>query len=175
MIFKSSNIHFRKIEKDDFGLLYKWQNDFEVFGALTDSADLYNQEDVEEFYDKIKKEKNYMVIHNEDQMAIGRVALLKEDYKQRNAEALILIGEKEYWGQGYGEEAFRLLLDYAFGELNFHRISLQVFSFNQIAKKMYEKIGFKEEGCLREALYHDGMWHDTYIMGLLKREFLKLE
>ncbi|WP_223292378.1 GNAT family N-acetyltransferase [Salipaludibacillus neizhouensis] len=104
---------------------------------------------------------------------IGRVALPFLDYEHRNTEILIMIGEKDYWGKGYGKEAFQLLLDYVFIELNLHRVGLKVFSFNEKAIRMYGKLDFQVEGKLRESLYRNGKWHNIYLMGLLKSEYLK--
>ncbi|MED4174038.1 GNAT family protein, partial [Halalkalibacterium halodurans] len=93
------------------------------------------------------------------------------DYKNRNAECIIDIGEKTYWGKGYGFEALRLLLNYAFLEMNLHRVSLRVFSFNKKAIRLYEKLGFKHEGTSRQCLYRYGQWHDIVHMGILKDEY----
>ncbi|MEC3557614.1 GNAT family protein, partial [Bacillus thuringiensis] len=71
----------------------------------------------------------------------------------------------------YGSEAMKLLLDYAFLELNLHRVSLRVFSFNHKAIKLYEKIGFVHEGSSRQSLYRNGAWHDIVHMGLLQSEY----
>lgn len=68
-----------------------------------------------------------------------------------------------------------MLLDYAFLELNLHRISLRVFSLNERAIHIYNKIGFVQEGVVRESLYRSGKWHDIIIMGILKREYFSKE
>lgn len=78
---------------------------------------------------------------------------------------------RKYQGQGYGQEATRLILDYAFSKIGLHRVQLEVFSFNERAKRSYEKCGFVVEGRLRDALCWDGERHDTLIMGVLKSEF----
>ncbi|HHQ0225408.1 TPA: GNAT family N-acetyltransferase, partial [Listeria innocua] len=58
---------------------------------------------------------------------------------------------------------------------NLHRVYLQVFSFNERAIKLYEKMGFTHDGKFREAIYRDGRWHDTVIMSILKKEYLNKE
>lgn len=85
---------------------------------------------------------------------------------------IIDIGEKEYWGSGYGFEAVNVLLTYAFLEQNIHRISLNVFAFNERAIRLYERIGFQQEGRSREAIFRDGRYHDIIQMGLLQTEFI---
>lgn len=84
----------------------------------------------------------------------------------------VAIGEKENQGQGYGREAMRLALDYAFLELNLHRVCLTVFSYNEAAVRLYESLGFSREGLYREHLKRDGRRYDMFLYGLLAREWL---
>lgn len=73
-------------------------------------------------------------------------------------------------GAGKGSEVMRAVMDMAFGELNAHRLYLDVMEDNQRARHVYEKLGFKEEGRLREAVYRGGKWCDLIVYGLLARE-----
>lgn len=75
-----------------------------------------------------------------------------------------------YRGRGYGPEATRLILRYAFDEIGLHRVQLEVFWYNERALRSYEKCGFVLEGRMREALRWDGHWHDTLVMGVLRSE-----
>jgi RimJ/RimL family protein N-acetyltransferase len=78
-------------------------------------------------------------------------------------------------GKGYGSEALKLLLQFAFLELNLHRIGLDVISYNEPAIRSYIRSGFSEEGRVREAIYREGKRYDRIYMGLLKQEWLALE
>ncbi len=68
----------------------------------------------------------------------------------------------------------KLLLHYAFGTINLHRVELAVFSFNERAIRSYEKLGFQREGVQREVLYYDYEYHDAISMSILAREFRQL-
>ena len=83
------------------------------------------------------------------------------------------IGEPEFWGKGYGTEAMKLILHYAFMELNLHRVSLDVFEYNPRAVRSYEKAGFKLEGRMRGALLREGKRWDLLYMGILREEWLE--
>ena len=87
----------------------------------------------------------------------------------------IIIGEKEEWGKGYGSEAINLMLDYAFGYLNFHRVSIGVVGFNERAIRFYETVGFKREGIQRDGYYYNHEYHDFVMMSLLDDEFRSLQ
>lgn len=73
-------------------------------------------------------------------------------------------------GQGYGTEAGRTVVDWAFDVVGLHRISLDVYSFNPGAQRSYEKIGFQVEGRARHALLWDGGWVDAILMGMLSTD-----
>lgn len=105
---------------------------------------------------------------------MGVTSLVGIDYKNRNAECILDIGEKSKWGKGYGTEAMSLLLTYAFLELNLHRLSLRVFSTNEKAIHLYKKIGFVQEGRVKEAVFRNGEWIDSIYMGLLQTYYQRL-
>jgi len=83
----------------------------------------------------------------------------------------IVIGEKGYWGKGYGQDAVRLLLDYGFNLLNLNSVMLGTFSFNQRAIHCYKKVGFKEIGRRRQARIIAGTAYDNVLMDILAEEF----
>lgn len=83
----------------------------------------------------------------------------------------IAIGEAAQRGQGIGTDAMRLLLAFAFEELNLRRVQLTVFSYNTAALRLYERLGFVREGVFREFLQRDGQLHDMILMGMLRREW----
>jgi RimJ/RimL family protein N-acetyltransferase len=79
------------------------------------------------------------------------------------------------WGKGYGTDAMRVVLRYAFTELNLHRVSLDVFSYNPRAIRSYEKAGFKYEGCMRSRVQRDGKRWNMVFMGIMKEEWEESE
>lgn len=99
---------------------------------------------------------------------IGEIRLIRVERIDRRASLAVGIVDPRCLDKGYGTEAIRLVLDYAFGELKLHRISLRVLAYNQRAIRAYQKCGFVIEGREREV---DGEWHDDITMGILEREF----
>jgi RimJ/RimL family protein N-acetyltransferase len=93
-----------------------------------------------------------------------------------NGSALyhITIGEKEYWGHGFGTEATDLMLEHAFTQLGLHRIALSVFSFNERAVRSYQKSGFFVEGRAREAIWRGGRFWDEISMSVLDHEWRRV-
>ncbi|MEZ4865827.1 MAG: GNAT family protein [Caldilineaceae bacterium] len=102
---------------------------------------------------------------------IGQCALFNFDHVARRCELGITIGDKAYWGRGYGTDAVRLLLDYAFRHHNLHRVALSVNSTNARAIGAYTRCGFVEEGRLRNHAWSDGQYIDLVQMGILRHEW----
>ncbi|MCG7346293.1 GNAT family N-acetyltransferase [Sporosarcina sp. ACRSL] len=175
-MLSSKRLQFRKMVENDIEQYHSWRNDLHVMKTTSPSLDLYSLEETRSFVENIilksTSSKSYIIEEREGNTAIGVTSLINIDTKNRNAECIIDIGEKDYWGKGYGTEALDMLLEYAFLELNLHRVSLRVFSFNERAIHIYQKLGFVKEGVMRESLYRNGEWHDIIIMGILKREYL---
>lgn len=99
---------------------------------------------------------------------IGGCSINECDVKNRTCVVGIMIGEKEYWGKGYGSDALKVLIKFIFEEVNMNKIKLNVFSFNNRAIACYKKVGFKEEGILKKEIYRNGRYHDEIIMAMFK-------
>ena len=103
---------------------------------------------------------------------IGSCGFHEIHWRTRAAEFGIAIGDREYWGRGYGTDAVQALVRWGFETLNLNRIYLRVFADNPRAIRSYEKAGFVKEGTLRQDEYHEGQYVDTVVMGVLREEWL---
>lgn len=102
---------------------------------------------------------------------IGSIRLDGICWDHRQARLAIGIFDRRFWSQGYGTEAIRALLAYAFDKLKLHRISLRVLAHNARAIRCYEKCGFIREGIERQTALIGGVWCDDLIMGILEQEY----
>ena len=152
----------------------EWFNDLAVTIPLGDEAYVPSTlEGEQETVASILKSKGYVfsIIDLESNALIGRCLLFNMNQVDRTAMMGIVIGEKDYWGKGYGQEATRLLLDYSFNLLNLNSIMLGVFAFNTQAINCYLKVGFKEIGRRRQARIIGGKKYDAILMDILAEEF----
>jgi RimJ/RimL family protein N-acetyltransferase len=104
---------------------------------------------------------------------VGEVVLNEWDEPNRSCNFRTLLGPRGR-DRGLGTEATRLIVGYGFEQLHLHRISLEVFSFNPRARRVYEKVGFVVEGVERETLLVDGQWADSVRMAILDWEWAGL-
>ncbi len=119
-------------------------------------------------------EHEFSIIALEGDKLIGSTGLGGNMKMHGDAFVGIGVGEPDYWGKGYGTEAMKLIVQYAFLELNLERVSLDVFEYNPRAIRSYEKAGFKIEGRMRKALLREGRRWDMIFMGILREEWLQL-
>jgi len=111
---------------------------------------------------------------DEDRL-IGFIGFDGLQWTHGDAFVFIGLGERGYWGKGYGTDAMRVILRYAFTELNLHRVSLDVFEYNPRAIRSYEKAGFRYEGRIRKMISRDGGRADDLLMGILRDEWIRLQ
>ena len=152
----------------------RWYSDAEVARLTRYQDGPMRPEEIERFFTAraLGAESLSLAVHvRETNRLIGTCALSQLDSDNGSALYHITIGEKDVWGQGYGTEATRLMLDHAFGTLNLHRIGLSVFSFNERAIRSYRSCGFLIEGRAREAIWRDGRWWDEVSMSVLHSDW----
>jgi len=98
------------------------------------------------------------------------VGLFKTNYIYRTAELGIFIGETENWRKGIGTEVVNLILNYAFNTLNFLKILVSVNATNTQSLKMFKKVGFVEEGHLKDMEFINGEWTDLKKLSIFKKD-----
>ncbi|MCA9914152.1 MAG: GNAT family N-acetyltransferase, partial [Anaerolineae bacterium] len=177
--FDSERLRFRAFNAEvDVPIFQQWWKDPEIMQYQTpNSIRLFQEETTEERFKSWFRDDDsavgFVMVLKETEEPIGFINLWGIKPKNQNAELGILIGRKDLWGQGLGKESLRLMLHYAFSELNLHRVTLHVFSTNERAIRAYQSVGFVEEGRLREEIYRAGRWIDSVVMGILKHEYLE--
>ncbi|SHJ72490.1 Protein N-acetyltransferase, RimJ/RimL family [Clostridium amylolyticum] len=174
-MYYGNKIKLREYKREDIALAYSYVNDMEVKRLLVTDVPfptIYEQE--ESWFESLLKEKNnynFAIEDLETGSYIGGCGINNLDWLNRVATIGIMIGDKRYWGKGYGTDAIKVLNKFIFQQMNINKIKLNVFSFNERARKCYEKCGFQVEGILRQELFRDGEYHDEYVMGLLLEDW----
>lgn len=153
----------------------EWLNDWEVSRFLMPGIPMpLNIENETQWFESLGKDKDnivFAILTRADRQLIGNCGLHRIDWKNRSAIFGIFIGDKNYWDKGYGTDATRVMLKFAFEELGLYRVELEVYAFNARAQRAYEKVGFQRDGVRRQGLYREGKFHDEILMGILREEW----
>lgn len=164
-------VYLRPLELEDLDRCFRWIMDPEVNRYLLGPRLPLNRLREEEWLRSLYRSDRDMVFAiclKEGDRHIGNCGLHRISWLDRFAELGIVIGEPDCWGKGYGTEAVRLLLDYAFRVLNLNRVELHVFATNERAIRSYRKVGFQEEGRLRKRRFVQGAYVDELVMAILR-------
>jgi RimJ/RimL family protein N-acetyltransferase len=155
----------------------RWSHDSEYFRLLgTEPSRPYSIQATKEWFEaNLGKNEltnfEFGIRTLEGDQLIGETGLMGRNWIHGDMFVGIGIGEREFWSKGYGSDAMRLILRFAFRELNLHRVSLDVFEYNQRAIRSYEKVGFVMEGRARQFLHREGRRWDLIYMGILREEW----
>lgn len=164
-------MRLRAPERIDIPAFLKWMNDPEVTEFL-DLEPPMGMEQEEAWFDSLSKsEMDVFSIDTMDGKLIGNLGLLKTDWVSRKVMIGIVIGEKEYWGKGYGTDAMITILRYLFEEQNMNRVYLEVDPTNKRAISCYENCGLMKEGLLRQHRWKRGRHRDNVIMSILREDW----
>jgi RimJ/RimL family protein N-acetyltransferase len=122
--------------------------------------------------DKEEEDDNRLLaIETRDGRFVGTIGLHAADPRHHTADINIGLHDRAAWGQGYASEAIRLLLRFAFRELGYAKINLDVYEFNPRAIALYERLGFQHEGRIRSTIYTQGRRWDEFLMGMTRAEY----
>jgi len=171
-MIKGDKLALRAIEPEDAQRCHRWINDPEVTQFLTMRfpISMLAERKWTEREQDYTREFN-LAIETLEGEHIGNCGMHRVDTVNSTAELGILIGEKSFWGQGYGTDAMLTLCAFGFCQMNLNRISLHVYDFNTRGIRCYEKCGFQHEGKLREALFRHGKYCDILVMSILADEY----
>lgn len=159
-------------DKDIFHLI-KWYNDEELnkLAGWTEG-----KLGISQIRKNISKGFGYdpmnLIIEAKDGKPIGTIQLYDFSELNQSCKLGIRIGDREYWGKGYGQDAIDTLLKFAFYKLDIFRVSLKYYEYNERASKCYLKCGFKYEGRTKKSAFIDGHFYDEILMGVLKSDFI---
>jgi RimJ/RimL family protein N-acetyltransferase len=172
--FVGARVALGPIGREHISLFQQWNNDLAVTRTLWRSEP-WTIEQMTAAYDAslaAADQVHFLIYERASMRPIGSTYLTHIDHRHRTAEFGITIGEAAARGKGYGTEAARLMLDYAFAALGLHNVMLNVYTFNRAGRRAYEKAGFREFARRRESkMMGGGLW-DVISMEALASDFV---
>jgi [ribosomal protein S5]-alanine N-acetyltransferase len=177
---QTSRLHLKPHTMANLELFHAWENDPELLYYDFDGPDKPEPEPIEEtrvYLERISKQVNpdgkiiYYAIHTRDNdtfIGYGMIAFI--NHYHHHCRLGITIGDRSRWGLGYAREALKAVIVYCFDELNMHRIGAEIYSHNERSIRLFEGLGFRQEGAIRENVLKRGNYVDELLYGLLEDE-----
>ena len=174
-LLRGKQLKLTALTPDDLPILARWYQDSE-FLRLYDSRPAFPKAQAElgRWLEEVQKDKgsfSFGIRLLDSEELLGYLELDGIDWQHGVCGLAIGIGDRGDRGQGHGFEAVQLALEFAFHELNLHRVQVTVFSYNAPSQALFSRLGFKREGAYREFLQRDGQRHDMFLYGILRHEW----
>lgn len=172
MVLEEQDIFLRLMDGNDTDHIIRWRNSEFVYRNF-----IYQKPFTRQGHEKWIREMvdtgkavQFIILRKDTGMPVGSVYLRDIDQIHHKAEYGIFIGEKDALGRGFGTQAAKLMVRYAFGVLGLHKLMLRVLAENLPAIKSYEKAGFVREAYLRDEVFLEGKYKDVIYMAVINNE-----
>lgn len=171
-MYRGTLVTLRPFAEPELERYLEWVNDAELCTLLGRATPVTMAEHRRWYEGAVGRSEHvfFSVYTNDDKRYIGNVWLWGIHPVNRTAELRVLLGDTQGQGKGYGTDACRTLVEFAFRRMNLNKVFLYVLASNPRAKRAFEKAGFREEGLLREEFYVDGAYQDVHRMGVLRSD-----
>ena len=150
-----------------------WMNDYDVTKYMEARFRKHTKDSVTDYVGSIVKKENSVllaIIAKDCNKHIGNIKLGPINEEHGFAILGVMIGDKNYWGKGYGPEAIRLAVEYAFNNLGLRKINADVYENNTGSIRAFQKSGFQEEGRKKKQYLSDGQWVDAVCFSINRDE-----
>ncbi len=171
VFLEGEDIELRTVEEDDIEWMTENINDPEIRSYTTMRYPANYEQEERWFEERVSGAEDTIHLKiTEDGERKGLISLMNINKDSGNAEIGLWIAREEQ-GKGYGTKASKLITDYAFRELRLHRVFARAFEHNPASRKIWQNLGYREEGIMREHDFLDGEYRNLYIYGILRKEW----
>jgi RimJ/RimL family protein N-acetyltransferase len=173
-MFQGKFVNLRALEKEDLEILRDWRNMKHVRKSTREYR-LLNMINQKNWFESIQNDnppKNIMFgIVNKKRKLVGVTGLTYIDWKNRTSEISIYLSSINWQKKSEAQDVINLIMEYGFGELNLNRLWVEIYGLMNENIKLFEKMKFFKEGILREKVWRNKKWWDTYIYSKLASEY----
>jgi len=170
-------LYLRPLDEADLGADYlAWLHDPDVTRYLETGRFPSTVEALRAFLRRFEHATDnlaFAIVDKDKDLHIGNVTLNSINWVHRTADTGLMIGRKEFWGRGYAFDAWSVLIEYAFSRLNLRKIVAGVIEDNAASLHVLQRLGFRVEGTKRAAVFVDGSYRNSLLLGMFRDEFYK--
>ncbi|MCK5231229.1 MAG: GNAT family N-acetyltransferase [Desulfobulbaceae bacterium] len=164
------------VEKEDLPILKEWRNNPEFRKHFREYRELNSDMQLKWYDAKVVNDHTtemFAIRDSDSQELLGCAGLAYINWIHRHADLSLYIGWQNSYidDHGYAEDSCRLLLDYAFREIGLNKVWTEIYEFDHKKKALYDKLGFQQDGMLRQNYFCEGRWWDSRILSILAEEY----
>lgn len=167
---RGERVELRTMEHEHVEFLQSLVNDPEVWTYLNNSPPINGVQEEEWIDERAAGEESVNLLISVDGEPAGTIGFRPATPVDGSVELGLML-DTEFWGEGYGTDAARTLTTYAFEERRVHRVMAKAVTENVGSCRIWEKLGFREEGVFPEAGYHAGEYVDIAQYAVLEDEW----
>jgi RimJ/RimL family protein N-acetyltransferase len=161
----------RAPRKEELTTYRRWFEDPDVV-RFTPSIGPLSESGEEDWYKRIGEDANAVQwVIEVDGKPVGFTGIGGINWRHRNGETALAIGDKSLWHKGIASEAMMLRTAFCFRELNLHKIRTRAFMENEASKRALQNAGYRETGIQREEFYREGRWHDCWMAEVVREDW----
>ncbi|ELZ05461.1 GNAT family N-acetyltransferase [Natrialba asiatica] len=175
-IESGERVTLRTLEHEDIPFVQRAYANPEI--RYPGGVPLRNQEQLEDWHEENSGDQFLVCLDedhadpgqpNEDDVRpIGAISLKDADWRRPELSYWLV---PEVHGEGYGQEAVSLVIEYVFRVYATPAVGARVYDFNDASRGLLKSLGFTKEGCMRKDRFVDGEYRDTFQYGLLRQEW----
>lgn len=170
MILRDDKVLLRAIEEDDAAVLMDLINDPEVENAVYGWSYPVSLASQKKWIANLSNDSTVRYAIVFDEKTVGVAIISSIDMKNRTGNMNIKL-VKAARGKGVATRVVKLMIQYCFDELNLHCLTANVIERNSESRKLWEKLGFRQDGILRDRVFKNGKYHNAIAYSLLKEEY----
>ncbi|MDD3173215.1 MAG: GNAT family N-acetyltransferase [Herbinix sp.] len=174
---RGEKVYLSAIEREDLTLLMKWRNIEDFKKHFREYLEINTELQDKWYQNKVLNDPTtimFSIKRVDDDELLGCCGLCYINWVHRHADLSLYIGYHEEYidKDGYASESCKLLFDYGYNQLGLNKIWTEIYEFDLKKKELFDSIGFKVDGILRQNYYYEGRWWNSYLLSLLREEFI---
>jgi RimJ/RimL family protein N-acetyltransferase len=161
----------RALETDDLDRCFRWMNDPQIVRTLKSRYPIPFFKEAEWLEGAVRStddERHFAIEKRDSREHIGNASIHAIDWVSRRAKFGLFIGEPSAWNKGFGGDAIRALVRFAFDDMNLAKLRIDIFEYNDRGRHLLESNGFVREGTLAREFYRDGAYHDIAVYSVFR-------
>ncbi len=167
------HVILRALDTEDLDRCFRWLNDPQIVRTLKSRYPIPFFKEAEWLEGAVRwsqEERHFAIERRDSREHIGNASIHQIDWVSRRGKFNLFIGEPSAWNKGYGGDAIRALVRFAFDEMNLAKLRIDVFDYNERGRHLLESNGFVQEGKLAREFYREGSYHDIVIYSIFRDE-----